>query len=335
MNNVSPSATAWRPEYVTDSTSGIEASASGVSWAAVIAGGFVAAALALILAFLGIGLGLTSISPWAGSGITATKLGVWAIVWLAATQLIAYGTGGYLAGRLRTKWSTLHTDEVYFRDTAHGLLVWAVGVVVTAAFLGSAASSIMSGAGKIAATTAALGAAGNTAVMANTNAASSTAGSAGARTDGDAGATSTTAQSTAGGASGYLTDALVRSAGTSQPASPATRQELGRILAEALRQGRFSDADRTYAAQVVAAQTGLSQADAEKRVDAVYAQGKAFAADAEATLMTAADNARKTAAWTSLWIFVALLIGAFFASIAATIGGRQRDRFLGVPAAAS
>jgi len=157
MNSVTPgaAAAAWRPEYITDVPSASDANASGVSWAAVIAGGFVAAALALILAFLGVGLGLTSISPWAGAGITAAKLGTWAIVWLAATQLIAYGMGGYLAGRLRIKWSAVHGDEVYFRDTAHGLLVWAVGVVVTAALLGSAASSIMSGAGKLAGTAAA------------------------------------------------------------------------------------------------------------------------------------------------------------------------------------
>ena len=328
MNNVSPSATEWRPEYVTDSPAGTEANASGVSWAAVIAGGFVAAALALILAFLGVGLGLTSISPWAGSGITATKLGMWAIVWLAATQLIAYGTGGYLAGRLRTKWASVHTDEVYFRDTAHGLMVWAVGVVVTAAFLGSAASSIMSGAGKLVAATGAVGSVATIAAAPN-------AATTGARLDADAGGGPTGAQPAGSTSSGYLTDALVRSAGTSQPASAATRQELGRILSEALRQGRFSDADRTYAAQVVAAQTGLSQADAEKRVDAVYAQGRSIAAEAEATALTAADNARKAAAWTSLWIFVALLIGAFFASIAATFGGRQRDRLAGVPVAAS
>ncbi|MEO8738691.1 MAG: hypothetical protein ABI537_03195 [Casimicrobiaceae bacterium] len=326
MNNVNPSTAAWRPEYVTDVPAGTEASASGVSWAAVLAGGFVAAALALILALLGAGLGLASISPWAGAGITATKLGIWAIVWLAATQLIAYGMGGYLAGRLRTKWSALHDDEVYFRDTAHGLLVWALGVVVTAAFLGSATSSITSGAGTLAAGTAAVGAAANMATLATPSAA--------ARPESDAGTPASGPQAVAPLPSAYLSDALVRRDATAQPASPATRQELGRILAEALRQGRFSDADRTYAAQVVATQTGLSQADAEKRVDAVYAQGKNMAANAEATALLVADNARKAAAWTSLWIFVALLVGAFCASIAATIGGRQRDRSVGAHSAA-
>jgi hypothetical protein len=134
---------------------------------------------------------------------------------------------------------------------------------------------------------------------------------------------------------GYLSDSLVRGSAASQTASPATRQELGRILAESLRQGRLADADRAYAAQVIAAQTGMSQADAEKRVDAVYAQGKSMAADAEAAALNAADNARKAAAWTSLWIFVALLTGAFCASIGATIGGRQRDRVKGIAVSAS
>ena len=331
MNSVNPSAAAaaWRPEYVTDVASGTEANASGVSWAAVIAGGFVAAALALILAFLGVGLGLTSISPWAGAGVTATKLGIWAIVWLAATQLISYGMGGYLAGRLRTKWTAVHGDEVYFRDTAHGLLVWAVGVVVTAGLLGSAASAIMSGAGKLAGTAAAGAAATIVSGVTTAGANTTPETGAGSETYGSA----TAQQSVNPFASGYLSDSLVRGGGAAQAASSATRQELGRILAEALRQGRLADADRVYAAQVVAAQTGLPQADAEKRVDAVYAQGKSMAADAEAAALNAADNARKAAAWTSLWIFVALLIGAFFASIAATIGGRQRDRVIGNAAA--
>jgi transposase len=97
----------------------------------------------------------------------------------------------------------------------------------------------------------------------------------------------------------------------------------------------LSDTDRGYAARVVAAQTGMSQADAEKRVDAVYAQAKSMLADAELAARTAADNARKALAKTSIWMFVALLFGAFCASLAATIGGRQRDGLAGVTAAPS
>ena len=123
-----------------------EAHASGVSWAAVIAGAFVAAALSLILLALGTGMGLSSVSPWSNTGASASTIGRAAIVWLIIIQIIASAMGGYLAGRLRTKWATIHTDEVYFRDTAHGFLVWAVGLVITASFLASAATSMIGGA---------------------------------------------------------------------------------------------------------------------------------------------------------------------------------------------
>src|SRR5688500_471214 len=131
-----------------------EAQASGVSWGAVAAGAFVAAALALILLLLGAGLGLSAISPWANEGASAKTVGVAAIVWMIAVHLISSAMGGYLAGRLRTKWVNVHTDEVYFRDTAHGLVSWAVGTVLTAALLTSAATSIVGGVAKAGATAA-------------------------------------------------------------------------------------------------------------------------------------------------------------------------------------
>ena len=121
----------------------IEARSSGVSWAAVVAGAFVSAALAVILLSLGTGLGLSSVSPWSGVGGSASAVGAAAIVWLILMQVISCSMGGYLAGRLRTKWASIHNDEVYFRDTAHGFLVWAVGLVITASFLASAAASMM------------------------------------------------------------------------------------------------------------------------------------------------------------------------------------------------
>src|ERR1700693_4429554 len=120
-----------------------EAHASGVSWAAVIAGAFVAAALWLILLALGTGMGLSSISPWSNAGASASTIGKGAILWLIIVQLMSSAMGGYLTGRLRTKWVSVHTDEVYFRDTAHGFLVWAVSLVITAAFLASAATSLV------------------------------------------------------------------------------------------------------------------------------------------------------------------------------------------------
>src|ERR1700728_4687886 len=120
-----------------------EANSSGVSWSAVLAGSLVTAALSLILLALGTGLGFASVSVWSGVGASASTIGTAAILWFILIQIISASMGGYLAGRLRTKWTGIHTDEVYFRDTAHGFLAWSVALVLTAAFLASAASSMV------------------------------------------------------------------------------------------------------------------------------------------------------------------------------------------------
>ena len=134
-----------------------ETYSSGVSWAAVIGGAFTGAALSLILLALGTGLGLSSVSPWSNTGASASTIGKAAIAWLIFTQVAASALAGYLAGRLRTKWATIHTDEVYFRDTANGFLAWAVGIVITAAFLASAATSMIGGAAQLTGTPGAAG----------------------------------------------------------------------------------------------------------------------------------------------------------------------------------
>ena len=116
---------------------------SAVSWAAIIAGAVGAAALSLILLLLGSGLGLSMASPW--SGPSATTFAVSTAIWLIVVQWLASGVGGYIAGRLRTKWNGIHTDEVAFRDTAHGFLAWALATLLVAGLLGSAVSSIVGG----------------------------------------------------------------------------------------------------------------------------------------------------------------------------------------------
>jgi hypothetical protein len=319
MNNPAITSEALRPEYFTDAPPVRESSNSGVSWSAIIGGAFVAASLTLILAILGVGLGLSSVSPWA-AGAAVSTIGAAAIVWLIATQAIASGLGGYLAGRLRVKWAAVHSDEVYFRDTAHGFLVWAVGVVITVAFLASAASSILGSVAKLGGTASAAATATEfgslTAPASGASVATTTLG------QGSAG------QSIAASSSAYLTDSLFRNDRAGPDSGQSLRPEVERILAQAVRKGSLPAADRTYVAQVVAARTGMTQADSELRVDAVYAQAKSVAADAELAARTAADEARQGAAKTSLWTFVALLVGAFCASLAATVGGRQRDRVM-------
>ena len=318
-----------------------DGNASAVSWGAILAGAAGAAALSLILLLLGTGLGLSSASAFSSQGTSAATLGMAGIFWITFTQLAASGMGGYLAGRLRSRWTAVHTDEVYFRDTAHGFLAWAVASLATAALLTSTVGAIV-GAGTQAAGAAAGGIA--------------TAGATAAASARPAGPNSSTGASDA---TGYFVDALFRADANAAPAAPATpvttdpnapaaaapapsaapgpstamvqmntatSAEVSRIMANALRTGTLPQDDQAYVARLVSQRTGLPQADAEKRVTDLYNRAQTRLREAEATARETADKARKASAHAALWLFVSLLIGAFVASFAATLGGRQRDR---------
>jgi len=110
----------------------LEAAGSAVSWPAILAGATSALATWLVLFTLGIGLGLAETASWPGMHATPTSFRVVAGLWLIVTQWLSFALGGYLAGRLRVRWARLHTDEVFFRDTAHGLLTWAIATAVVA-----------------------------------------------------------------------------------------------------------------------------------------------------------------------------------------------------------
>lgn len=297
-------------------------STSAVSWGAIAAGAAAAAALSLILLILGVGLGLSSVSPWANAGVTATTLGVSTIVWLTVTQLLAAGMGGYLAGRLRTKWVDTQADEVYFRDTAHGFLAWAVSSLATAALLTSVIGSIVGGGLQAGATVA-----GGAAVAATTAA--------------------TGAPDDADGSMAYLVDTLFRrdvgvtaasttattTSAASTPVDTALTNmdserelaEIGRILAFHNLSKPLPEDDVRHVGQLVAQRTGLSQEAAQQRVTDTYARAQSQVREAETDTRAAADAARKASSTAALWLFVSLLIGAFCASLAATFGGRQRD----------
>lgn len=275
----------------------LEASKSAVSWAAILAGAAAATAVSVLLLTLGSGLGLTSISPWPNSGATATTFAISAAVFLILVQWIASGLGGYLTGRLRTKWTATHTDEVFFRDTAHGFLAWAIATVVTVTIVASAAGSLASGGAR---------------AVANVASGAAQGASQGA---GQSGSSFTP--------SGYLIDDLFRSDHVDPTATSLadSKAEATRIVATSVQNGSLSAADRTYLAQMTAARTGISQADAEKRVDDLTAQANAAADKARAT----ADEARKASAKFSFYLFFSMLIGAFIACVSGALGGRERD----------
>lgn len=276
--------------------------ASAVSWGAILAGAAAAAAVSLILLMLGVGLGLSSVSPWARDGVSATTFGASTIVWITLTQLAASAFGGYLAGRLRHRWANTHTDEVYFRDTAHGFLAWAVASLVTVTLLASAVGSILSGGAQVAGSAASTGAQ----LLPKPDSAETSMG--------------------------YFVDSLFRKEGgvaatspATEPASAAQLQEVGRIFSSNLQTNTLPPADASYVGQLVAQRTGLPQADAEKRVATVYGQMQNQRQTAKAAALEAVEKSRKLSAYAALWLFIALLMGAFVASWVATYGGRRRD----------
>ncbi|AKK24651.1 hypothetical protein [Pandoraea oxalativorans] len=277
-----------------------ESTDSAVSWGAVLAGAVIAAAVSAMLLTGGTGLGFASISPWRNAAPPATALAVGSIVWLLVSQLIAYGVGGFITGRLRTKWSDAAPDEVYFRDTAHGFLMWAVSVIIGLVLLGATTTSLLSG---------------------GTRAAASLAGS----------ATAAVSQGAPlGNRAGLLddfTDALLR------PSDPAVtppagdeRAQVSRIMARSLLNGQLTDTDRAYLVKLVAKRAGVDEAAAQQRLTQIQTQLREAAAQAEQKAKEAAEAARKALMLFSIWAFVALLSGAFVASFSATLGGRMRQR---------
>lgn len=277
-----------------------ESSASAISWGPILAGAAAAAGITLVLMLLGSGLGLTMVSPWSTEGVTLTTLAASTAVWLVIVQWLSAAVGGYLTGRLRTKWVGIHTDETFFRDTAHGFLAWALATLLVAGVLGSVLSAAV-----------------GSAVQAASNVASGAA----------AAATANAGSQSVDTATSYFVDTLFRpsdpaaagAAGTAD--SDQVALQASRILLAGAATNEVSAEDRTYLAQLVAARTGLSEADAKARVDAVLTRVN----EAKATAQQAADTARKASATFALVSALSLAIGAFIASAAGALGGWQRD----------
>src|SRR3954447_11925509 len=131
-----------------------ETAASAVSWAAIIAGALASCALTLFLLALGAGLGFSMASPWPGSGISARTAALGTGLYLVVVAMLASTVGGYLAGRLRTKWVGIHTDEVFFRDTAHGFVAWALATLIVIGMIGLHATTLFGAGANVAANVA-------------------------------------------------------------------------------------------------------------------------------------------------------------------------------------
>jgi hypothetical protein len=292
--------------------------ADGVSWRAVFAGAVGACALTFVLFTLGTGLGLSALSPWRYEASGAAKLAIPAVAWVIVTQLAASGVGGYMAGRLRARWTRLRDHEVYFRDTAHGLLAWGLSTLIMATLMGAAVSGAVDQANR---------AAGTAALLASGSSSRDAANNIGAywadvllRTDAPTAPSANPAPGALGQSPTMGTTPVVDAA-----TDASLRAQTNRILMHALQTGALGSDDARALAQLVSQRTGLSQADAQARVNTVYSDAKKAVYDASATLKQQADDARKATAYAALWMVVALLAGAFVSAWLATFGGRQRD----------
>lgn len=228
-----------RETVIIDHTQGgaVSSRQSAVSWAAVLGGASVAGAVTLALAILGIAFGLVAASPYDGEGASAAAFTFGAAVWLVFMQWASGALGGYVAGRMRCRWEGTDADELYFRDTAHGLLTWAVATLIVA-FL---------------------------AVSAGTMGASA---SIKAMQDRDTSATEMVAEET----TAYYIDGMFR--GGLLLDDPA-RAEITRAFVQGVSHDAFPAEDRAYLTAVVAARTGLDAASAQARVDGAITRAEA------------------------------------------------------------
>jgi hypothetical protein len=270
-------------QVLTESSARAE-TVSGISWASITAGAVVAAAVSLALLALGAGLGLAAVSPWADSGVSASTFKTATGIYLVIVAVMSSAIGGYLAARLRPKWTSIHNNEVFFRDTAHGFVAWAFATVLSASVLAAAATHIVSGAAS--------------GVVPAAQQASSSINPSQIFVD-----------------KLFRTDQTVTRPAPSSGNAEGARAEVLRLWTASFRENNdLVAADRTYVARLVAAQTGISQMDAEKRVNDVITEAKAIV-----------DRARSGAAKLAFWMTAALLFGAFAASLAAVEGGQLRD----------
>jgi len=296
--------------------------ARSVQWGAVILGALGATAISMVLLTFGAGLGLSAASAQPYAGASAKALAVISALYAAITMVAAFGAGGYVTGRMRLP-ATQELAEHEFRDGAHGFAVWALGIVIG----GIVAISGVSGAVKTAVqATAAVG--GAAAAGAASNPALGQAALSMTPTDYAIdrlmAPAPAAAPDAAGGAPAAGTPAApatgTAGAANNVPSRADVTAPMTRAFAASLKSDQLDARDRTMLVQTVMQQTGLPQAEAEKRVDEAYTELKA----AEQKARDAADKARKAALITAFAAAATLLLGCAAACAGAAAGAKHR-----------
>ena len=259
---------------------------SYIDWPSVFVGMIIALALSWLLLTFGSAIGLASVSPYNFSREAGVTLTLAAAAWFALTQIYALAMGAYIAARLRPRVSVADNDEVAFRDGVTGLAVWALGIVIGLLLAGMAATG---------------------AARTGAQVASTAISSAASQAD-----------------PAYAVDVLLRPANPAPAAQgqaqsdDASRQQVGRILANALARGELPQSDKDYVAQLIASRAGISPEEAQRRITETYDRAKATALDA-------ADTARKGTALAGFWIVFIMFAAGLASWWAGTVGGHHRD----------
>ncbi len=298
-----------------------------LDWGPVILGALGAAAMSVVLLAFGSALGLSVVSPYQYAGISAKGAAIVAAVYLALVMVASFAAGGYIAGRMRTPWRTTDETEMHFRDGAHGFGVWSLGVLLGAALAASGVGAVVSAAGKA---TTAIAAAGTAGAASNPALGQLSLRPTDYAIDRLLAPAPAAAPPTAAPAPTAPTDTAAPGATPAPARTPAqgmmrSRADLegpiARVFAAGLTSPQLDARDRTYLARIVSEQTGLPQAEAEKRVDETYADLKA----AEQKARDAAEAARKTAIIAAFLAAATLAIGCAAACAGAALGARHRD----------
>lgn len=258
-------------------TSVVRWAGPSISWSAIFAGAFAATGLTIVLVVLGSAFGFGAMSPFAGDGLSLTTISVVTIIWLIFTQIFASIAGGYVAGRVRIRWS-IHPDEVFFRDTVHGFLTWAVASAFMFAIAGLAA-----GTGSV------VGAGVATAVHVDDEAVTPAS---------------------------IITDRLYRAPGADPEALASARQEADRFVTRAIADpNSVTEQDRAWLVEDVAERTDIGVNDAEARVQNAFNQMDTARAEAreevDAARAASATLAIATALAMLIGAFVACAAAVF------------------------
>lgn len=297
---------------------GTTGTGSYVDWSAILGGAVVAVAIAVLSTGFGAALGLTAISAEEGEASSGLLGVIISTVWIILSMVGAYAAGGYVAGRMRRRLDAASSDDVTVRDGVNGLIVWALGTILSAMVMGSVVSSAISTAGSMAATGA---------EVAGTAVGNAAGGAMSA-------ASGMVPEGAMDGPIGFVTGTLLRPTSV-QPgvdAAETTTADAASILSNVVATGEISASDRAYLVQLTAARTGLTPTEVEARVDqAVTAAQTAredaarLAAEAEQAVRDAAETARISAILTAFLLTATALVAAAAAYICAVRGGRHRD----------